>query len=221
MSLFGRGKAQRSEEKRPFLDPLSLHRGRRLAAVVEEKRRLDRWAQSLPETGRIMGWFSCLPTDEQESMIRACLPAVARSWIKASMRLKAWFGYLLGMLLVAPAVPIFVLYVMHGLNDQWMSETFGYWPVVCIAAALLSWKLASFADAADRAGWAVCDPVGVKMTENMYQRWRLGLPPQERDRLDAEMFGDLAPCTAQQSEEPEVPEELPLPDGVSQKSVNV
>ena len=221
MGLFGRGKTQRSEEKRPFLDPLSLHRGRRLAAAVEEKRRLDRWAQSLPETGRIMGWFSCLPADEQESMIRACLPAVARSWIKASMRLRAWFGYLLGMLLVAPAVPIFVLYVMHGLDDLWMSETFGYWPVVCIAAALLSWKLASFADVADRAGWPVCDPVGVKMTENMYQCWRLGLPPQERDRLDAEMFGDLAPYTAQQSEEPEVPEELPLPNGVSRKSVNV
>ena len=156
MGLFGKGRAQSGGEKRPFLDPLSLHRGRRLAAAVEEKRRLDRWAQSLPETGRIMGWFSCLPANEQESMIRACLPAVARSWIKASMRLRAWFGYLLGMLLVSPAVPIFVLYVMHGLNDQWMSETFGYWPVVCIAAALLSWKLASFADAADRAGWPVC-----------------------------------------------------------------
>lgn len=219
MGLFGKGRAQSGGEKRPFLDPLSLHRGRRLAAAVEEKRRLDRWAQSLPETGRIMGWFSCLPADEQESMIRACLPAVVRSWIKISMKLRAWFGYLLGMLLVSPAVPIFVLYVMHGLNDQWMSETFGYWPVVCIAAALLSWKLASFADAADRAGWPVCDPVGVKMVENMYQRWRLGLPPQERNRLDTEMFGDLAPCTTQQSKESEPPEELPSLDGGDIESV--
>lgn len=198
MGLFGSRKAK--GEKRPFLDPLSLYRGRKLAEAVDEKRRLERWARSLPDTDRIMGWFSRLPAEERESMIRTCLPPPARYWIGMSMKLKAWFGYLLGMLLVLPALPIFVMYVLHGLNDVWMSETFGYWPVVCIVAALLSWKLASFADVAERAGWTVCDPVGVKMVENMYQRWRLGLPLSERERLDAEMFGSFVPETAQSPE---------------------